>query len=224
MPSNAYINFLYIRVDVLRLIETHSYYTQNRRGRKNLGHLTRSAVVMLCAAWERYNEDLIIESIQYLNSSVNDVNLLNNSIKKTISKKVKEDKHDLKPLAMAGDGWKDVWLAYARLDAQSLNTPKAGNLKLLYNAYLGIEDCTTLWGSATKPAKIDAFVTDRGGIAHNGARAGYIRMNQLRLYQDLIVESVIEMDSNMALKLQAMAGTHNPAWERLYSTELSSYM
>lgn len=223
MPSNAYINFLYMRVDVLKLIETHKYYTQNKPGRKELGHLTRSAVVMLCAAWERYNEDLIIESIQYLTHSINDANLLNNSIKKTISKKIKEDNHELKPFTMTGDGWKDVWIAYARLDTQKLNTPKAGNLKLLFKAYLGIEDCTTLWGPANRPAKIDEFVTDRGDIAHNGAKASYIRMNKLRLYQDLIVDAVIEMDSKMGLELQTMAGSPNSAWERVYSTELSTY-
>jgi len=102
MPSNSYINFLHIRMDVLKLIETHTDYSKNKPGRKNLGHLTRSAVVMLCAAWERYNEDLLLETIEEICNRINDINLLNDEIKATISQKVKIDKNNNKPIELAG--------------------------------------------------------------------------------------------------------------------------
>lgn len=222
MPSNAYINFLHIRIDVLKLVETHSFYTQNKPGRKNLGHLTRSAVVMLCAAWERYNEDLLLESVTYLSSVLTDINILNKAIKKTISSKVKNDLNEIKPIELAGIGWKNVWLNYAKLETELLNTPKSNKLKLLFLTYLGIVDYLSFW-KTSKPAEIDDFVSDRGAIAHNGNKATYITMTKLRKYQDLIIENVIEIDSKMAIELRNMSGLPNLPWTQDYYTELEKY-
>lgn len=222
MPSNAYVNFLHIRIDVLKLVETHSFYVQNKRGRKNLGHLTRSAVVMLCAAWERYNEDLLLESISYLSKVTNDVNNLNKQIRKTISAKVKNDKNEIKPIELAGDGWKSVWLNYAKEETELLNTPKSNKLKLLFNTYLGLSDYTTLWLTCT-PSEIDDFVSDRGAIAHNGNKTPYITMIKLRQYQDLIIDNVIEIDSNMALELRNLSGLSILPWTQKYYAEIEKY-
>jgi RiboL-PSP-HEPN len=222
MPSRAYLNFLHIRIDVLKLIETHSHYSQNKPGRKNLGYLTRSAVVMLCAAWERYHEDLLIEAVEYLCDSVTDASRLNKHIKKTISDAVKKDKNEIKPLDLAGEGWKEVWLGYTKLEVESLNTPKSANLGQLFKRYLGIEDYIGLW-KKNSSKKIDAFVSARGEIAHNGAKAAYIHMSELRTYQDMIVSNVIETDSNMATELQKQAGTPTISWTQDYFTELSRY-
>ena len=222
MPSNAYVNFLHIRIDVLKLVETHSFYVQNKRGRKKLGHLTRSAVVMLCAAWERYNEDLLLESISYLSKVTYDVNNLNKQIKKTISLKVKNDKNEIKPIELAGDGWKSVWLNYAKLETELLNTPKSIKLKLLFNTYLGLPDYTALWRTCT-PSEIDEFVSDRGAIAHNGNRTPYIPMKKLRQYQDLIIKNVIKIDTNMALELKNLSGLSVLPWSQEYFPEIEKY-
>lgn len=222
MPSNAYKNFLHMRIDVLRLIETHSFYTQNKPGRKNLGHLTRSAVVMLCAAWERYNEDLLLESISFLTNVVQDINSLNKQIRKNISAKVKIDKNEIKPIELAGDGWKTVWLNYAIQETQLLNTPKADKLKALFSQYLGIADYTALWKPLLS-AQIDTFVSDRGDIAHNGNKAAYMRMDKLRYYQDLVIDNVIEIDSNLSLELRNISGLPGLPWIQDYSKDLQHY-
>lgn len=222
MPSESYINFLHIRIDVLKLIETHTYYTNNRPGRKSLGHLTRSAVVMLCAAWERYNEDLLLESIDKICLSINDINQLNDGVKNTISEKVKSDKHNNKPIELAGLGWKEVWKNYALDETKLLNTPKGNKLRELFLTYLGIPDYTRLW-TVNNSTEIDLFVSDRGNIAHNGNKASYIRMSKLRAYQDLIVNNVINIDSNMADTLQGMTGTAVLPWNKDYFTDLSKY-
>ena len=222
MPSTAYLNFLHIRVDVLKLIENHSLHTQKKPGRKNLGYLTRSAVVMLCAAWERYNEDLLLESVKYLSQYTPDINHLNKQIKKTLSSKVKNDKNEIKPIELAGIGWKDVWYNYAKLETELLHTPKSNKLKLLFSTYLGITDYTKLW-KTNNPSEIDDFVSDRGEIAHNGNKAKYITMTKLRKYQDLIIANVIEIDSKMALNLKNMSGQVNLPWTQDYFTELEKY-
>ncbi|MFZ0597918.1 MAG: HEPN domain-containing protein [Flavobacterium sp.] len=222
MPSNAYINFLHIRIDVLKLIETHSNYTQNRRGRKNLGFLTRSAVVMLCAAWERYNEDLLIESVEYLSDNINDINILNKQIKKTISLKVRKDLDESKPIELAGLGWKAVWLNYATTETKLLNTPKSDKLNLLYLTYLGINKYSNMW-KTNNTDEIDDFVSDRGAIAHNGNKASYITMTKLRKYQDLIIDNVIEIDSKMAIELKNMSGLGILPWAQDYYKEIERY-
>lgn len=222
MPSNAYLNFLHIRFDVIKLIETHTLYSQNRPGRKNLGHLTRSAVVMLCAAWERYNEDLLLESIEYIANNTPDINKLSKRIKKTISDKVKADKNENKPIELAGEGWKHVWQTYAKIETELLNTPKSTKLNMLFNIYLGIENYTKLW-KTKDPKRIDNFVTDRGNIAHNGNRASYITMYKLRSYQDMIVDNVIEIDSNMADEVANILGKNSVPWIKIYSKEIKYY-
>jgi hypothetical protein len=215
MPSNAYINFLHIRIDVLKLIETHSFYVQRKCGRKYLGHLTRSAVVMLCAAWERYNEDLLLESICYLSKVTNDIKNLNKEIRKTICTKVKNDKNELKPIELAGEGWKSVWLDYARLETELLNTPKANKLKLLFSTYLGLPDYTKLWETCN-PNEIDEFVSERGAIAHNGNLTPYITLAKFKHYQDLIIKNVIAIDTNMGLELKRLSGLSILPWDKKY--------
>lgn len=221
MPSNAYLNFLHIRIDVLKLIEVHSNYTKNQRGRKNLGFLTRSAVIMLCAAWERYNEDLLIESISYTSKHIDDINLLDKKIKQTISSKVKLDKNEIKVIELAGLGWKKVWLDYAKLETEMLNTPKSEKLNTLFKKYLGIDNYLKLWKCI--PKDIDDFVSDRGNIAHNGNKAQYITMNKLRKYQDLIIENVIEIDSKIANELRKMTMQLNEPWKIEYYKDLEKY-
>lgn len=222
MPSRAYINFLHIRIDVLKLIETHTHFSQSKRGRKNLGYLTRSAVIMLCAAWERYNEDLLLESIEYINKHVNDIHVLNKEIKKMLSNKGTLDKDEIKPIELTGFGWKMLWLNYAKIETELLNTPKSDKLDKLFLNYLGISNYSKLWKNGCAN-QIDTFVRERGEIAHNGNKASYIRMNLLKQYQDLVIENVIEIDSIFAEKLKTIVNVSNLAWVKNYSKNLEYY-
>ncbi|MCO5238062.1 MAG: HEPN domain-containing protein [Chitinophagaceae bacterium] len=222
MPSNSYITFLHIRIDVLNLIKTHSDYTQGKRGRKNLGHLTRSAIVMLCAAWERYNEDLLLESIKYLCDNIQDASLIKEEIKRFVSSKIRNDRHELKPFFVAGDGWKQIWYEYAKEEIEALNTPKEGNLNLLFKNYLSIEKYSNLW-KTSNPSEIDNFVKVRGDIAHNGNRADNVTMKDLRHFQDLIVENVIEIDGNIADELKTQSARRRLPWTKDYYTDLKNY-
>jgi hypothetical protein len=177
---------------------------------------------MLCAAWERYNEDLLLESICYLSNVTSDINKLNKQIKKTISAKVKNDKNEIKPIELAGEGWKSVWLEYATLETELLNTPKSSKLKLLFSTYLGLSDYTTLW-ETRNPSEIDEFVSDRGAIAHNGNLTPYITLARLKHYQDLITENVIAIDTNMGLELKKISGLAILPWTKKYYEEMGKY-
>lgn len=222
MPSDAYINFLHIRIDVIKLIGTHSFYLKNKPNDKSLGFLARSAILMLCAAWERYNEDLLLESIQIITSSLNDIQSLNNQIKKTISSKVVLDKNEIKPIQLAGDGWKNVWLSYATEETKVFNTPKSIKLNTLFKSYLGIDEYTNYW-KVGEFRKVDLFVSIRGDIAHNGNKAKNVTMKKVRDYQDLIISNIIEIDSRMATELQSMSTLPNLPWSQDYFRDLNKY-
>ncbi len=194
MPSSALSKFENnLLVDVDRLIESHGQLNHQGMGRRGLGHITRSGVLMLCAAWELYLEELLIESAKILGDRAGAPSDLPKSVQKEIAKAVRESKHELKPLELAGDGWCDVYIDHARVRAQHLNTPKSGNVDPLYKCLVGIEGLSDAWSVGAN--NIDDFVTTRGDIAHRGRAAGYVKIGKLRTYKDQVVRTVIDTDN-----------------------------
>lgn len=124
MPSDAYQNYRKNLKDVRELIKSHGILNHEGKGRRGLGHITRSGVVMLCAAWEVYSEEVILECVDCFISCTDDPPELPLPVRKNISQKVKDADHDLEPLALAGDGWEDVYRDYATQSIENLHTPK----------------------------------------------------------------------------------------------------
>lgn len=220
MPSKSYIDFLELLEDVNQLINTHFQMTKGKAGRKKLGYLTRSAVVMLCAAWERYNENLLLETIDKILTSNIKAKDLPNEVKKYVSGRVKKDKNEIFPIELADDGWKNLWKGYAINDTDNLHTPNSQKLNLLFKRNLGIIDFTTLWLPHTKK-KINEFVSDRGEIAHNGSKAKYIRMNSLKKYKDLTIDNAANIDFNISQLLQTNYGVNS--WVETYHRSIDQY-
>lgn len=150
MPSNSYIDFLELLEDVNQLRATHFSYSRGVRGRKKLGYLTRSAIVMLCAAWERYNENVLIECIHIILGTNIQANSLSKHTKEYLSIRVKENKNNIYPIEMADNGWRNLWVGYATNETDSLNTPNSENLNKLFKRYLGIEDYSKIWISTLR--------------------------------------------------------------------------
>jgi hypothetical protein len=110
MPSSALIKFENnMLVDVDRIIQSHGQLNHDGMGRRGLGHITRSGVLMLCAAWELYLEELLIESARIFIRRAHSPGQLPQPVQKEIAKVVRESKHELKPLELAGDGWKIIY-------------------------------------------------------------------------------------------------------------------
>ena len=125
MPSSALLKFeSNMLVDVDRIIDSHSDLNHEGMGRRGLGHITRSGVLMLCAAWELYLEELASESARFLIDHVNSPDQLPLPIQKEISRIVRESKHELKLLEMAGDGWKSIYLNHVGQSVSVLNRQK----------------------------------------------------------------------------------------------------
>jgi hypothetical protein len=125
MPSNAYQLFKKNLIDVDRLIESHEKLKSGNQGKQGLGHITRSGVLMLCAAWEVYVEELVKEAAVKFAEKVDSPDNLPKQAQKQLSNFVKNSKDELKPLSLAGDGWKEVYLENTTELTDKFNTPKS---------------------------------------------------------------------------------------------------
>jgi len=212
MPSKALAKFeKHMLVDVDRIIESHNELSPEGPGRRALGHLTRSGVVMACAAWERYLEELVVEAVQAIVQRVDDPKLLPKSVQKEIARVVRDSKHELKPLELAGDGWTSVYLAHAIQLAGNVNTPKSTVIDPLYERLVGISSLSSNWSVGAEA--IDAIVGVRGAIAHRGAEADYVSIGQLRQYRSDIYSAVVDTDNAMAELIRAEITGRAP-WRR----------
>ncbi len=218
MPSKAFDKFKkYMLKDVNSLIEVHGELNHTGGGRRGLGHITRSAVVMLCAAWELYLEELIVESVEYLNSENDSPSQLPLEVKKTLAKYVKDHKHNLKALEIAGEGWKNCLLEYSKLEVEKLNSPKKSPVNQLFNKFLGINKISDCWNYSD----VDNFVKIRGSIAHKGSDTDYINITALKTYLNEISNTVVETDNYVAGYLKDNTPNKSMPWRRKIKSEKS---
>jgi len=199
--------------DVNRIIETHADIQNGVPGNMGLGHLTRAGVLLLCAAWELYIEELVIEAVEKSTERCATPDDLPDSVQKTIADYVRSSKHQLKPLHMAGDGWKTIYLEIAREAVVALNTPKRHNIDQMYRALVGIEDISANWSLGANA--VNDFVEARGDVAHRGSDAGNIHMNRLRdTYKPQICRTAAETDNAVTMYIRNAYTPNQYPWNR----------
>jgi len=213
MPSNALQKFeSNLLVDVDRLIDSHVSLNHVGMGRRGLGHITRSGVMMLCAAWELYIEELIVESAAHISMHCQTPHQFPLSVRKFLAKATRESKHELKPLELSGEGWKTVYLSHVKLEVKQLNTPKSTLLDPLFERLLGVAALSHNWSLG--PDIINNFVQARGDIAHRGRDTRYVRIDTLREYREQITRTVRDNDNFMADYLQGVCPDRRSPWRR----------
>ena len=199
MPSKALRKFEGAMMrDVDRMIATHRDIQGGTKGNKGLGHLTKAGVLLLCAAWELYDDEVLLEGVKHLIDRRKMPDDLPLPIQKTISKYVRKFNHELKPLELAGSGWKDVYREVANGWVNGLNTPKSTILDQGFNTLLGLEGLSQNWSHGAET--VDKFVSVRGDVAHRGSDVGSIHMNVLRdKYQVQLSECAVQTDNAITL-------------------------
>ncbi len=206
--------------DVDRLLEIHGEIGGAGRGRKyGVEVLNKSAVVLICACWEAYNEDVCAEAIEHICKNARDSTKLPKDLKKLIAIGLEKDDHELAVWRLAGRGWRVVLKSNQQLafrkHIQSLNTPKSRNLENLFRDCLGIDDITRSWGRPHLPAKnakerIDGYVTLRGAIAHRGAALESVKKIQCTKFKSLVEDMAQRVDVVARKHVQSVA----PLWIR----------
>ena len=213
MPSQAFRSFRYNLVDVDRLRQSHGLLHNGAQGRKRLGHITRSGVVMLCASWEHYCESLIREAAAYFSSELNGPLELPIQIQKEISSSVRASKHELKPLHLSGDGWKTVYRDHVNDKLAALHTPKSGILNDHFLKLLGIPQISSSWSLGENT--LNGFVSVRGDIAHQGRHANYVTIGSLNVYRDQIRVFAAETDNFVSTFLKDAASKSHKPWNAI---------
>ena len=211
MSSSAYQAYKTNRTDVVRLIDSHAKLHAGTPGKKGLGHITRSGVVMLCAAWELYIESLLVEATKHLANKSQSPDELPDQTQKEIAKHVRDHKHELKPLALANDGWRSVLVAHAEGWCAGLNTPKAGPINDLFQKFLGLQKLSDSWSCGEQ--KLNAFIGVRGEIAHRGRSASYVPLPSLKAYLALIDAIAIETDNAVATHVKTVCPVKKLPWK-----------
>lgn len=210
MASETFNSFVYNLVDVDRLVSSHASLSGTKQGRRGLGHITRSGVVMLCAAWELYIEHLMCEAASCFTDRCTLPTELPGDVQKELSKCVKNSKHELRPLHLSGDGWKNVYTDHVAVAVGRLNSPKSGNINDLAKRLLGVPELSACW--AVGANDIDAFVEVRGKIAHRGRQADYIPIHRLREYRDMLRATAVETDNDVSEFLSDNSPVNTKPW------------
>ena len=199
--------------DVDRIIKTHEGLLTGDKGKKALGHLTRAGVLLLCAAWELYVEEVLTDAVKACRDKANSPDDLPLDVQKSIAKYIKASNHQLKALQLAGDGWKTVYLDMVNESVAALNTPKHHNIDKLFHDLVGIPKLSDSWTLGTVP--VDSFVTARGAVAHRGADSGYIKVKKLsETYKPQIDQTAIETDNAISTFIRNAFEPKSYPWNR----------
>jgi HEPN superfamily RiboL-PSP-like protein len=169
--------------EVERLIDFHAKETGIARGRRrpDIQIVSRSAVVMTCAYWEAFCEDLAAEALLHLAEHATEGAKLPKELKKSLKANLLDEKNDLAIWSLADDGWRTVLRRRAALlrndDDRSLNTPKSAQVREFFRRNPGIRDITSSWRWHKNPPDrttmlLDGLVNLRGSIAHRGSPPG----------------------------------------------------
>lgn len=213
MPSNAFGEYLDNLRDVHRLVLLHASLNGSGRGRRGLGHLTRGGILLLCAAWERYTESVIVESATYLQQHLpNRVSMPVNVAQKILNH-ANSNNNAWTATQANGPTWGVIYLDYIRRQTDALNTPKYENLKNLFHNCIGVPDVATLWSSPSQ--EITDFVALRGEVAHRGSSSTYVTIATLKVLEPSIKTFATETDNEVARHLKALSGANRLPWNRV---------
>jgi hypothetical protein len=205
------------RQDVERLMKIHEDLTGGTPGRKRgVEVLNKSAIVLMCAVWEAYCEDLAAEAVEHLVKHANGPTQLPKGLLKLIATELKADKNELAVWGLAGTGWrKTLRVRLASITARrnrTLNTPKANNIDLLFTEAVGLPDVSKSWRwhtvSVSKArAKLDEYVELRGSIAHRAKAADAIKKSHVSGFIAHAERLVNATDDWVNAQLAAACGT-----------------
>lgn len=214
MASNAFQNLEGKKADLDRMWWFHSESGGDLQGRRfGLEVLNKAVVVFVCAAWEAYCEDVILEAKGHILTNCHDPNLLSNHAKTPIADALRESRSHLDVWRLAGDGWKTMWATHVDTKVVKLHTPKPKNLIKLFKQTLGIADITHNWSwqncdCQKAKSRLNGFVTLRGEIAHKLNTPNSVKKTHGETFYMHTKQLAEKIELTVANKIQEMTGNH----------------
>jgi hypothetical protein len=162
--------------DVNRLEEIHEELTGNDRGRRfGVDILNRSQIVLTCASWEAFVEDVATEAAATLTKRIKDPSKIPEPVRRSCMERLVKQNDLGKTWQLISEDWKKALSrnveALTKGNHGALNTPKSFNVDQLLLSSVGIPKLSDSWSwkkmSANNARKtLDEFVALRGDIAH----------------------------------------------------------
>lgn len=213
MASDAFKNLEAKQAELNRLWWFHTETGGDLQGRRyGLEVLNKAVVVFVCAAWEAYCEDVILEAKGHILSGCDDPGLLSNHAKTPIANALRESRAHLDVWELAGNGWKTLWESQVNAKVAKLNTPKSAELTKLYKQTLGIGEITHNWywqncNNGKAKDRLDKLVTKRGEIAHKLITEDAVKKIHGETFYSHVKLLAERIEITVADKVQEMTGT-----------------
>jgi hypothetical protein len=179
-------------VEVDHLLSLHPALSSRKPGRKhNVEVINKSCVVLLCACWEAYVEDLAVAALEEMINVGGSHSIFPPKVLERVASTVQGPK----AWDLAGDGWrqvmKDNLQTVLAKTIQALNSPKTINVDDLFSKTIGLDGISKSWKwrgmrAESASAKLDALVRLRGDIAHRVAGAHSVTLNEARAARELV--------------------------------------
>ena len=175
--SQSFLVFSNDLKDVDRLFEIHKEMTKGVSGsHHNLDPINKSIVVLLCAAWEAYVENVAQEAVKSAIGSGLTASALPNGMRERVIARIFDKDEPLSPWDLAGHNWQLVVEAEIERMCDGLNgglnTPNSKNVSKIFRSALGINITESWRWQRMKPdnarKKLNKLVAERGTYAHGG--------------------------------------------------------
>ncbi len=210
------INRLRARLnDARRLVEIHGECTGPGRGRRHgYDALNRSAIILSVAAWEGFVEDLLSAAVASIARNASGPSRLPQNVRDamiaslhqqggwgTLNEKTKNG-----IWALAGRGWRNVYLHYSKEKVSALNTPDYEKTKKLYSSVVGLADFARRWKTRRWQAKkyiseLEKLLRLRHRIAHGAIGAETVGKDKakaaIKLIENLAIWTEGEMEAHL---------------------------
>jgi len=203
---------------LLLAIRDHIDAQKGKRGQRPpyIELVNRSTIVLICAIWEAYCEDLCAETLEKIIEVVgNDHKRLPEMLRTFVAQKIKSEtsgKDVDKIWRLAGEGWKKVLRdnlkGYLEKYIGGFNWPKWEGVEALFKKTLGLPQITKNWAwkaCSVKNSKkrLNHYVELRGEIAHRGRASTTVKLTDVKGFLDLIRRIALKMEETVAEHLKA---------------------
>jgi hypothetical protein len=200
--------------DVDALLEVHEKLTGEGPGRRRgVEVLNKSAVMLITACWEAFIEDIVSAAFNFMLDHAATPGAFPARVLTRASTTLREDKDERKVWDLAGDGWKEVLRNCLQRTIESFHTPRPTNIDELFDRLLGLKDLSSSWhwqGRSTAKIrdKLNAFIDDRGAIAHRVSASSRMRKSHVSEYRAFIYRLAASTSNRVRTHVHTLVGSH----------------
>lgn len=161
-----------------RLLAIHETLGGGGPGRRrDLEILNKSAIVMTCAFWEAFVEDLAADALEHLAEHAPSARDLPADLRKSILDELRRAKNELAMWDIADGEWRNILRRRARriteAEERGFSSPRSQKVDEFFQNTSGIAKLSSSWrwsGTSAPSARsrLDKFVDLRNKIAHRG--------------------------------------------------------